>query len=206
MLYIIIFDIDDTLIETFNYSFNLFQKLAGTPLDKNIFLQNYTQPNWFEKNLQYFFPNQNIEEIKLTYEKLKKTLPRKILINLDLFYNLKNRWFKFGILTNWPANKTTNKLKQIWFKENDFEIILHGGNLKYPKPNPKAFDPILTNFPKNKIFYIWDSLDDFQAAKSANIQFRAVLTWIATKQDFQNSWLDEKNIFSDVNQVLKKFL
>ena len=71
MPFLIVFDVDDTLIETFNYSFNIFQKLRGEPISRAAFLKNYKQKDGFTKNLRYFFPYLKIYEAKNKYKKLK---------------------------------------------------------------------------------------------------------------------------------------
>ncbi len=200
---LLVFDVDDTLLETFNHSFGIFEYMASKKLDKEVFLENYKKENGFEKNLNYFFADKDINQIKEQYISIKVKTDRKIFIDKKLFEQLKQRWYKFGILTNWPGNKTMEKLRQIWFKEGDFEIILHWDNLEYRKPDPRAFEQVLEKFDGKEVVYIGDSLDDLRAAQGAGVKFIGVLTWLATLEDFKSNGISEEIIFSDVNKVLE---
>ena len=80
----LIFDIDDTLLETFMNSYSIFLALGKqywiVNIDQNEFLGQYMW--WdFDKNIEHFFGEyDSVENAKQHYNELKKTMLKKKFI------------------------------------------------------------------------------------------------------------------------------
>jgi FMN phosphatase YigB (HAD superfamily) len=207
----LIFDIDDTLLETFMNSYSIFQELGKkywiNIIDQNEFLELYMWWN-FDKNIEHFFWKfDNIENTKQQYNELKKTILKKKFIDVNYLDKLSWLWYKYWVLTNGPEIKTIEKLEYLWIK-NKCSIIFHSWNMNYKKPNPLVFTQVLKMLWVNPsdIIYVWDALVDYFAARDAWITFYAVLTWYTSKWEFIKEWLPKKFIYDDINLLLSFLL
>ena len=207
----IIFDIDDTLVETFENSYAIFCEIAHfynmLSINREEFLEQYMKWN-FDNNIQHFFWwKDSLDNTKLLYNSIKKNLPKKKIINPQYFTKLLDWWYKIWILTNWPANKTVEKLNYLGITDL-CSIIFHEWNMNHKKPNPEVFEDIYKAIGTKdiEIIYIWDALVDYSATKWNNIAFYAVLTWYTSKEEFLDLWLDESHVYSDVNYLLSNLL
>jgi FMN phosphatase YigB (HAD superfamily) len=201
---VIFFDIDDTLIETFGNSYLIFNKIANIywfKIDKIDFIKKYIE--WdYVNNINYFFDKyDNFENINTQYNKFKKKYRKKILVEKWFFEKLKYLWYKIWILTNWPKNKTYEKLNLIWLNTND-KLIFHWENLINKKPNSDLFLQILWEiWQTDEIIFVWDSIMDYLVTKWTNVKFFAVLTWYTSKKEFIENWLREKNIITHLSNL-----
>ncbi len=207
----IIFDIDDTLVETFENSYTIFCEVAHFYnmgiINKKEFLEQYMKWN-FDNNIKHFFWwKDTLENTKLLYNSIKKKILKKKFIDTQYFIKLLDSWYKIWILTNWPEIKTVEKLNYLGITEL-CSIIFHEWNMKHKKPNPEVFEDVYWVIWSRdvEIIYIWDALVDYFATKWKNIIFYAVLTWYTSKEEFVNSWLDESHVYSDVNCLLSDLL
>ena len=207
----IIFDIDDTLVETFINSYNIFCEMAKIykcwKIDQKEFLEQYMKWN-FDNNLQHFFWKIiSINKSKKLYEETKKKFQKKKLINTKYFEKLLKNWYKIWILTNWPEIKTNEKLKYLWV-DKLCSIVFHEWNMQHKKPDSKVFDDIYSVIWTNKvsIIYIGDALVDYFATVNTNVTFYPVLTGYTTEQDFIEAGIDKTKIYKNINVLLDELL
>ena len=203
----LIFDIDDTLLETFMNSYSIFLALGKQywieNIDQNEFLGQYMW--WdFDKNIEHFFGEyDSVENAKQHYNELKKTMLKKKFIDVTYLEELAGLWYKYWVLTNGPEVKTIEKLDYLWIKDQ-CSVIFHSWNMQYKKPNPLVFTQVLEMLGVDayEIIYIWDALVDYYAARDAWVAFYAVLTWYTNTEDFIKEWLAEEFIYEDINSLL----
>ena len=203
----LIFDIDDTLLETFKNSYSIFLELGKEywiyEIDQNEFLEQYMW--WdFDKNIEHFFwKYDNVENAKKHYNEQKKTILKKKFIDVKYLDELSWIWYKYWVLTNGPEIKTIEKLEYLWIK-NQCSVIFHSWNMKYKKPNPFVFTEVLEILcvQPSDIIYVWDALVDYYAARDAWIAFNAVLTWYTSESDFIKAWLKKEFIYENINSLL----
>jgi len=142
----LIFDIDDTLLETFMNSYSIFLALGKQywieNIDQNEFLGQYMW--WdFDKNIEHFFGEyDSVENAKQHYNELKKTMLKKKFIDVTYLEELAGLWYKYWVLTNGPEVKTIEKLDYLWIKDQ-CSVIFHSWNMQYKKPNPLVFTQVL---------------------------------------------------------------
>lgn len=207
MVKYLIFDIDDTLLETFMNSYLIFLELGKqywiASIDEQEFLWEYML--WdFDKNIEHFFWSyDSVDHAKMLYNEIKKKIKKRKFIDVEYLDKLYSIGYRFWVLTNGPELKTYEKLDYLWIKEL-CSVIFHAWNMKYKKPNPLVFKQVLEELKvgKGDIIYIWDALVDYYAARDADVPFYAVLTWYTTKQEFMDQKLSEEFIFQDINSLL----
>ena len=203
----IIFDVDDTLLETFRNSYAIFCEIANFyqcwKIDQQEFLEQYMKWN-FSNNLIHFFGNiVSLDESTKIYEDFKKRFPKKKLINIQYLESLLKMGYKIWILTNWPELKTSDKLKYLWI---DWlcSLVFHEWNIHYKKPESKVFNDVYSVIwtKKVSIIYIGDALVDYFATVNTNVMFYAVLTGYTTKGDFLKVGVDKTKIYENINILL----
>ena len=207
----IIFDVDDTLLYTVK---NVYIKTNLTLEYMNLSTISW---NHFIDIYKYNHFLIYIEKLNLwndknkflsTYKAFWKNIPYSSICDLNkLLHAFSEEWYDLWIITNGPWSITYKKL--LYFDINPFlfSFILHSDNSHYLKPNNKIFNEILNNRidEYNNVFYIWDSIIDYESTYDTLVNFVAVTTWLYSKEDFFNLNLCEDNIIENVT-CLKDFL
>ncbi|MBS3162608.1 adenylosuccinate synthase [Candidatus Woesearchaeota archaeon] len=216
----IIYDLDNTLVATNDYVFSLL-KTTASQIKQNIefeipsddLIKQVLKKNLpFEEIFVQLFPNpisytesEPLSKIILSkYRLLAQNIPYLSIENGPSIYNLFNkRNILQGITTNRVA-MAEERLSQAGYGQFDFIIAPKKPENK--KPNPQIiYDAleIITSkgIEKSKVLSVGDHTDDYLAAKSAGLDFVAILTGFTTKEDFISLGLEEKKIIYNLNQL-----
>lgn len=118
---------------------------------------------------------------------------------------LKKADAKIGIVTTKFAYRALAALEK-YNLEHYFDIIIGNEHVKEYKPSPEGLNLAIAQLEseKHKVLYIGDTTIDAQTAKSANVDFAAVLTGMTTKDEF--SEFECTYIFDDLNQLCEELL
>jgi FMN phosphatase YigB (HAD superfamily) len=124
-----------------------------------------------------------------------------------IFNNLRNKWYRLGILTNWPWYITYKKLLSANINPFIFDFIVHMDNNPYPKPSNNIFKINLKHYISkySNTYLIWDSIDDYHSTLWTKVEFYWVTTWFHDKTDFKKHGLLDNNILWTINEVVKLF-
>lgn len=220
----VIFDMDNTLVATDKFVFDLLKKVAedlsrkfsfSVPSDDSIAaVQKKNMP--FEDIFATLFPDSAGYSGE---EKLWKVILaeyRSRAKNLCFFATpggveavnrLRSAGLSQGIVTN-RTKMAEERLKQAGYPKFDF--LLAPENHEDRKPSPKIFSGALDwlakrGIAKDEILSVGEHSDDFNASRAAGIDFVAVLTGLTTREEFLSLGLEECNIVQDL-RGLKKFV
>ncbi|MEX2052449.1 MAG: HAD-IA family hydrolase, partial [Candidatus Paceibacterota bacterium] len=209
MIKAVIFDFDDTLVETIVAKWAQHKHVAkkfynvdvtddllrlhwGKPLDKLIGeICNYsdTKENMIEayNSTRNDFP--------------KNPYPGSVKVTRCLI----DKGFKVGVLSATTKRFLVEDLENYGFPTEEFICIQGAEETTVHKPHPDVFLPLLKKLEeegikKDEIVYIGDSLDDFRAARGAGINFIAVTTGLYSKKDFKKN--GAKNITKEIREVI----
>ena len=210
----VIFDFDDTLVESRTTIWKLHKHVAkkfydidlkdekislhwGKPfpvLISELYENSDTVENLIKANRSQY----NGSFFKKEYKGAKK-----------IIYTLLDSDIKVGILSSAIRAHIIEDFSRLKFPTNDLFLIQSAEDTLVHKPNPRVFSPILKKLKKegikkNDIIYVGDSLDDLQAAHGAGIDFIAVTTGLYTKKDFQKN--GAKVIIKDIKGVIRNIL
>lgn len=199
----IIFDLDDTLINT---SSTIFQRIFLLFQDYNIqegamYVYNLLQEPKRVKIMaeRYDFAEQFWHD----YEKLRSSIRPAPIGNLKgKLESFLRKGYNMGILTRARTNKVKEFLKNAMIKPELFSLgIYTSDNSKRKKPKEGCFTPILSRCSTGETFYCGDNLEDMNLAQQADLGFLAVCTGLTTRQDFLYKGLNESRVFRSVLEV-----
>src|SRR3989338_3906714 len=196
MIKAIIFDVDNTLIETGEISTRAYIETAKLLNLRKIKAKNirklYGIPShiiikklWPKTNVKKF---QEIKHKKILSEKVKQ-IPgaKEVVVQLS----------KKTRVLMYPH------LKQINLSEKFFKFIYSSDDVKHHKPDPRVFSQAIKKLKlkKNEILYVGDSIYDCIAARKAVLNFVAVLTVIYMKKDFRKLRIKSDNILKSIKSL-----
>jgi phosphoglycolate phosphatase len=205
----IIFDVDDTLINTSEFAFMNMNKAAKLlnlkPLSKEQFLKHWGHTT--EKMVSSHWPDINIEEFNEAYEKVKYAGHYPAIDGaMEVLDFLKDKHYLLGILTSRTSDSLPKRFKQINISLDCFKFIQYADETDIHKPNPEVFRPILEKFRKigiknEEILYIGDHLYDAKAALPNNLNFLGVLSGTTKKEDFISLGINPDNIINSIRDL-----
>lgn len=202
---VIIFDFDDTLVESRPLKWAHHQEVArrfyNFEITHEVLLEHWGKP--FSKMIDHLY--NGIDTTENIIEKIfsindvfhKKLFPKSLeVIDLLLEKNI-----KLCILSSASKIHIEHDLNRLNFPINDFMIIQGAEDTIVHKPEPEVFTPIINELKKQNIFaedilYVGDSLDDFEASNGAGIDFIGVTTGLYKDTDFK-----EKGVKHTVNNL-----
>ncbi len=195
MIKAVIFDYDDTLIQSSEYFFWL-----EIEVSKKLWLQPATRVAYFdlwwkphEEMVKIMHPEIESEVYMQEYNRIYNP---NALVLFDwvkqIIQSLKNDSIKMFILSAKKLDRLEEHTNLLGIREY-FEYIHWAESSAYKKPDPRVFDDILNiiNIDKDQIVYVWDQTIDYEAASKAWLRFVWITSWINSKDDFEKAWYEE---------------
>jgi HAD superfamily hydrolase (TIGR01549 family) len=206
----IIYDMDNTLVATDNY---VLKHIKETTQKLGIDIAEETIAKFQKLNLQFedLFASlfgENAEHVLLKY---RETAPEKPFFAVpgavEFVKYLQSMDKLQGIVTN-RTRMAEMRLSQAGFPK--FSFIFSPPSSELKKPHPEAYNPALEwlrskKIDQSDIMTIGDHIHDYLSAKSAGIEFYAVLTGKTEKQQFIDAGLDERYIFNDLKELKEAY-
>jgi phosphoglycolate phosphatase len=201
MIKFVIIDFDDTLSLTedacFKIENHIATKMGFPPMTREAHQKNWGVP--LRKAILERIPGIDAEEF---IEIHKQVLPDFLAKgeadtiseeNIETLKKLKALGKHMAILTSRTFNEARHLLDENHLINRYIEKIYHMDNMKFHKPDPRAFNKALENFgvtPKETV-YVGDSTTDGISAKGAGIHFIALLeSGLSKKEDFKTIHVD----------------
>lgn len=189
----IIYDWDDVILRVAHGYFQLLQetanKLGSRPLTFEDFSNVYGLPE--DVIARTLFSGVPVIEVIRTYRNLNP-MPYGLIQGAKetLSFTLSNYPVN-GILTTRRRERLSKRANENDIDLQLFTFVITGEDILYPKPDPRAFDPVkkelaVYGITPEKALYVGDSLLDFQSANGAGLHFVGVLTGITEKDKFVN--------------------
>jgi HAD superfamily hydrolase (TIGR01509 family) len=206
----IIFDVDGVLLESNTFLAELHQKTAkelGLRVPTMHEILRLFGKEW-STIIQTLWPGIDSENFKKTYSRvgnLENVVIPPIKNAVETTKKLKNSGFKLAIVSARPGVYVVEPLKKSGFDLELFDVVISADDTKNHKPHP---EPLIhacrrLNINPKEAVYVGDSLLDYESAKSANLEFIAVLTGDVKEEEFRENGV--KNIIPSVAE-LPKFL
>lgn len=176
----LIFDLDDTLIESFPCYARLHCQIAvelGWRVPTRHELVDYG-PTW-RQTLARMWPDRDIEIFIARYGELADDNPYGAVPGAtEALQQLHGRGHRLWVVTKRDRLRLHQRLREARLPSELFRGIFCNDDVPEPKPSPRCFEPItdaLGHAPHRPI-YVGDRDDDRRAAVAAGIEFVAVCT------------------------------
>jgi phosphoglycolate phosphatase-like HAD superfamily hydrolase len=206
----VIFNLDDTLIETHPQIWKLHKHVAknfyNVELTDEKLRQHWGKP--LDRLMEELYEfSDTVENMLAALMSVSHKFPVSVKDgSVDVINKLHDRGLKIGIVSATSRTFMNKHLTNFNFPIDKFTFIQTAEDTKIHKPNPDVFLPTFKRLledgvGKGEIVYVGDSMDDFKAATAAGIDFIAITTGIYTEEDFKKN--GAKNIVSDIKEVTK---
>lgn len=193
----VIFDLDDTLTQTWRAKWDLLQTIGseeyGLTLTDQDIEAHFEKP--LEEKLRLLYKDEQTPYVDLLalVERYNPAFPRTVQPDaLVTLTRLGQAGILTGIVTGGHPEFVQKDLARLNFPA--FPLGVHCYNTaSLRKPQPQVFDEILQVArekgiqDKSRILYIGDSLDDHKATNAAGLAFTGVTTGRVTAQMFRNA-------------------
>jgi phosphoglycolate phosphatase/pyrophosphatase PpaX len=205
MIKIIIYDLDDTLIESRKNYIATCVKAAEVlgirvPTEEDFI---WYGDSWHDF-IRTTWPDIDPEAFDRVYTDLARQIVYNRFKGVNTTLNLLKKNYDLYILTKRSRTFLDLRLAQSGIDMTAIKKIFTSEEMAFQKPDPRAFDvlePHLGEFDRAQVLYVGDHLGDMQAAHGAGLKFVAVLTGYFSRQAFMENGLSGQYIIDDVAQL-----
>lgn len=178
---VLIFDLDDTLIESFPEYVRLHQRIAGDlgwRRPSAAELVHYG-PTW-EDTLARLWPGTSLDPFMARYEELADDHSYPHIPGVPAaLEGLRERGHSLWIVTKRSRKRLAQRMNQAGLRPGLFEGIFAYEDQPANKPDPRCFEPVwdaLGRHGRGQALYVGDREDDHTAAAAAGLTFIGVRT------------------------------
>jgi len=178
---VLIFDLDDTLIESFPEYVRMHQRIAselGWPVPSASELVHYG-PTW-EDTLARLWPNTALDPFIARFEQVVDQHPYGAIPGVpEALVHLRERGHSLWIVTKRSRQRLVQRMDQAGLSRELFEGIFAFEDQPIAKPHPRCFEPIwdrIGTHTRERALYVGDREDDHLAASAAGLDFVGVRT------------------------------
>lgn len=192
MIKAIIFDLDDTLIQTSKAKYKALQHAAKKFYDLDLTDEDI-RAHWgkpFERFIGDLFREvEETQKIIENYYSVRNNFPTPAYEESKESLIYLRKKYMIGMVTASNKHMTIEDLRIAGLSELMFDQIQTSEDSNYHKPDPKVFEPIKTKFAEKKILanellYIGDSISDYEAAHGAGISFIGIANRTTPSEKF----------------------
>lgn len=206
----VIFDLDDTLVQTAGVKWAHHKAVAkqfyDIDLTDEVLAEHWGKP--FEQMMAILYQHadtpENMLKANLSLEhEFRKTLQPDTLPTIEA---LLARGIDVGVITSTLNSFAMNDLTRLGFPVDKFFAIHGADDVAAHKPDPKVFEKALGMLGKKgithqQIVYVGDALMDYYAARDAGLGFVGVTTGFVTKEQFE---AEGANVVPSLGQLLAR--
>ncbi len=178
---VLIFDLDDTLIESFPAYVAIHQRVArelGWRVPSRAELVHYG-PTW-EATLERLWPSCSLEPFLARYEEIAEEHPYPAVLGVpQALEGLRAAGHSLWIVTKRSRLRLDQRMRQAGLSRELFAGIFADEDQPASKPDPRCFEPVWQTLGERvhgRAIYVGDRADDLAAAEAAGITFVGVCT------------------------------
>jgi len=203
----LIFDLDDTLIESFPTYARLHQRVAGElglPVPSRDALVAYGA-TW-EATLEALWPEADLQTFMRRYDEIANDHPYPAIEGArPALESLRAAGHSLWIVTKRSRRRLHDRLSQAGIPATLFDGIFPAESQPRIKPHPDCFAPVWTALGRQdgQAVYVGDRHEDRAAAEAAGLRFYAVMTGPEVSVGFPGD-LDEEAIMASVAELPRR--
>ena len=212
MIKAVIFDYDDTLVQTMKSAWKGIKESGKRYYNLEI-TEEQIKKYWgraYKEMLTGVFNNiDTFENLNTHYEDARKSFPMETYPGALRTINDLLEKFKIGIVTASGRKLVIDDLTKLEFPVDKFFYIQTSEDTEFHKPDPRVFDPTLNKLKsigvdKNELAYVGDSVNDYFACRDAGIKFYGIAHGgTSTKEEFQKEGTEVIDKLADLINLLK---
>jgi len=194
MIKAVIFDYDETLVQTLASRIQAYIELAKEKyhftLTEEKIRKAFGLP--YEDFIRELFGNvDSVENIISNYQKVTPRFPNKAYPgSIEVVNGLLDK-YPVGILSGSRRNMLVSDMEKLGFPIQKFFFIQTGEDTKIHKPDPKVFEPILKITKKmgikpSEVVYVGDDIKDYDASLGAGVRYVAIANHTTNEEIFIN--------------------
>lgn len=189
----ILFDCDDTLVQTKESKFAALRAIARQHYALAL-SDEQIREHWgiaYEALFRALFGavEPDVARVIARYEAVNDEYPVEAYPEaVRVLRRLRER-FAIGIVTSAGRALAVRQLERIGLHPGELSVFQAADDTPLHKPDPRVFEPALDvlgakGIPRSAVLYVGDSLRDFQAARGAGLGFCGVLRGTTTAEEF----------------------
>lgn len=185
---IVIFDYDDTIVDTFSSIYDVDMEVA-----ERLGLEKHSKEEvaalWgipYRERINRLHPEIDFEEHERVHLEIYDHSTTKPFEDaLKILNYLKDKGVRMGVISSRRYKSLVENIDHYGLSDF-FEFVQGEESLEHTKPDPRVFDAAIKHFDTKPegITYVGDHLNDFKAARDAGLNFVAVTTGVHSKEDF----------------------
>lgn len=202
---VVIFDLDDTLIHSFDPYVEMHQKIARE-LDLRVpTAQELIEygPTW-EATLQRLWPGRDLAPFYAKYEELADSFEYRQTPGAgEALAQLRGEGRRLFVVTRRTRMRLEMRLAQARLSLSDFDGLFTAEDQPAQKPDPRCFEPVWNVLGRTepRAIYVGDRDEDRQAAAAAGLTFLAVRTGPEARVGFPHDH-PESHTLAHASQII----
>lgn len=201
MIKAIIFDLDDTLIQTSKAKYKALQHAAKKFYDLDL-TDDDIRSHWgkpFEQFIKDLFKEvEDTQKIIENYYSVRNNFPTPAYEESKESLIYLRKKYMIGMVTAASRHMALEDLRIAGLSELMFDHIQTSEDSSFHKPDPKVFEPIKIKFAEksilaNELLYIGDSIADYEAAHGAGLSFVGIANRTTASERFdevRSKWIN----------------
>jgi pyrophosphatase PpaX len=205
MIKAVIFDLDDTLIRTFENvagGLKVFAERKGLhPPGEALLKENYGKV--WKDCISTIWPQLPLDKFATEFYSYNGNALCPPVKGVHQIVDILSKKYVLGLVTGRPRDGFMSSLMNAKIDFNKFAFMLTHDELQKSKSDPEYFNPAFRELEKmgigkKDILYVGDSVHDLEAAQKAGIRFAGVLTGPSTREQLMERGLDKNRILPSV--------
>jgi HAD superfamily hydrolase (TIGR01549 family) len=190
----LLFDYDDTLVQTRECKFAAVQALSLRSYGRTLGSTEIEQ-HWGKPYPQFFgdlfdVAGTGLDEVLFKYEQLNEEFPMRLHADAQrLIDDILPSYF-CGIVSAASRKRIFSQLHALGVPHDRFDFIQGAEETTVHKPDPAVFEPAITAIrnrqgPHAEILYIGDAFADYQAALGAGLRFIGIPRTVHSRRQLE---------------------
>ncbi|EQA52085.1 HAD family hydrolase [Leptospira kmetyi] len=210
----IIFDYDDTLVQTRKVRYKTLKSLAfekfNFELKDSKIDEAWGLPGDDFLRKVYGEYSRDLESLWESYNTFCERDPNLVFDGVNEFIRDHGSILPLGILSSSSGRRVLKEIESMEFSKDSFFAVQTAEDTKVHKPDPAVFLPILEttkrmNLDPSSILYVGDTIGDRIASEKAGLLFLGMAHEEKTEDLFRSSNIDFVSSFAELRDKIRSF-
>lgn len=210
---VILFDFDDTIVQTKKCKSDALAEM-GKQMHGDGFDESAIERYWglpYQEFLKKLFlvEDSSLPSLIENYRKISARYPLYAFPQASQTLEFLSSNYSLGIITATSRFAVESQLKDLNIDTELFAFIQTADESSHHKPDPRVFDKAFAWFEQNygdsRFIYVGDSIRDYEAARGAGLSFLAIAESTTATSVWEENSVEYVKRFADIPGVVEKF-